>query len=465
MENIKRLDEMAYVRANQLRMGQIQYTDTTNADRLVKEFGSCIRYNAAWKKWLVWNERYWQVDEGERKIHRYAKEMVRGIYDDALEHSDLKIRMDIEKFATQSENIKRLNACIELASKRDEVKIESDDLDKNHWLLNVENGTYDFETNDFREHRKEDYISKIASVGYDVDAGCLEWKQFLLTIMDYKMELVKFLQTAAGYSMTGNTTEHAMFMLYGSGANGKSTFLNTLMNILGGYATSAPAETFMKQQGDRISNDIARLRGTRFVTTSEVEQGRRLSENLVKDLVGNDKMTARFLYGEFFTFYPTCKIFMATNHKPTITGNDEGMWRRMRLIPFTTRIPDEEQDKTLTEKLLKESSGILNWLIDGTMRWKTEGLKIPDEVKNATEEYRDEMNIIGKFLKECTAVRQGARIGARELFKVYQGWCEENNERACNERFFGSRMKEMKVDQKRLNDGRYWLDIALLAEG
>jgi putative DNA primase/helicase len=458
-------DEYGLMRVNQLRNGLLQRTDSTNADRFINKYGDVIRYNAEWKKWLVWNNRYWETDEAERRIHDYALLTVRDIFNDALNTSDYKERLEIEKFATQSESVRRINAFIELASKRGKLKIESDDLDKKPWLLNVENGTFDFENNVFREHRKEDYITKIAHVSFSLEASCPTWKQFLLTIMNYNAELVDFLQSAAGYALTGNMSEQAMFMLYGSGANGKSTFLNVLMNILGGYATSTPTETFMKQQGDRISNDIARLRGTRFVTTSEAEQGRRLSEGLIKDITGNDKMTARFLYGEFFNFYPTFKIFMATNHKPNIKGTDDGIWRRIRLIPFTTKIPVEQQDKALTGKLLAEAGGILNWLVEGTMRWRNEGLKIPNDVANATAEYRAEMDIIGKFLKECCVTRDGANIKARELFKVYQDWCEENNEKACNERFFGSSLKDLKIQQKRCNDGRYWVDMALLVQG
>jgi putative DNA primase/helicase len=372
--------------------------------------------------------------------------------------------MEIEKFAIQSEATRRRKAFIEAATWIKELNIKSDDLDNNPWLLNVKNGVVDLTTNEFREHRQADMITKIANVEYNPQADCPAWKQFLLVIMNYNAELVNFLQTAAGWGITGDTSEQVMFMLHGSGANGKSTFLNAIMNILGDYATTTPTETFMKQQGDRISNDIARLRGARFVTTSEAEQGRKLSEPLIKQITGSDKMTARFLYGEFFNFYPTFKIFMATNHKPSISGTDHGIWRRIRLIPFTTRIPEEQQDKTLAEKLHAEGPGILNWLIEGAMRWKVEGLKTPKEVLNATDEYRSEMDVLGKFLKERCVFAENTNIKARELFKVYQDWCEENNERACNERFFGLRLKELGIQQKRCNDGRYWVGIMLVAQ-
>jgi putative DNA primase/helicase len=233
------------------------------------------------------------------------------------------------------------------------------------------------------------------------------------------------------------------------------------MNLLGDYAIATPTETFMKRNGDHITNDIARLRGTRFVTTTEAEQGRRLSEPLIKQITGNDRMTARFLYGEFFNFTPTFKIFMATNHKPVIKGTDYGIWRRIKLIPFTTRIPEEKQDKHLELKLREEASGILNWLLEGTARWKREQLNAPPAILNATDEYRGEMDVIGNFLKERCAQNPGVSIRIRELFKAYQDWCEGNNKPAVSERFFGLHLKEMGIEQSRTSEARFWSGLAL----
>ena len=306
-------------------------------------------------------------------------------------------------------------------------------------------------------------ITKLANVEYDPQADCPLWKQFIREIMDYKTDIIGFVQTVAGWALTGDTSEQTMFMLYGNGANGKSTFLNTIMYLLGDYAIATPTETFMRKNGDQITNDIARLRGTRFVTTTETEQGRRLSEPLIKQITGNDKMTARFLYGEFFNFVPTFKIFMATNHKPVIKGTDYGIWRRIKLIPFTTRIPEEKQDKHLEEKLRAETSGILNWLLEGTRRWKQEGLKAPKVILNATEEYREEMDVIGNFIKECCIQKPEASIRIRELFKAYQDWCDENNEHAVSERFFGLRLKEVGFEQGRTAEARFWSGLALVS--
>jgi putative DNA primase/helicase len=457
-------DESVYLRINEFAKGLIQYTDTTNAYRLLEQHGKDIRYNALWKKWLVWNGMRWEMDDGYL-IHDKGLNMIRGIYDDLRKTSDYRDRMELERHAMQSESARRRKALIEVASWIPELNVKTDDLDKDPWLLNVKNGTVDLKTGALREHRREDYITKIATVDFDSRADCPVWKKFIMEIMNYEGELIRFLQTAAGWGITGDTSEQTMFILFGSGANGKSTFLNTIMNLFGDYCTATPTETFMKKNQERIGNDIARLRGTRFVTTTEADQGRRLSEPLIKQITGNDTLTARFLYGEYFNFVPTFKIFMATNHKPIIRGTDYGIWRRIKLIPFTTTITPDRQDKHLEQKLVKEGPGILNWLIEGTRRWFTGGLAAPDIVTNATDEYRGEMDVIGNFIREMCVQSEGVQVKARELFRCYQGWCDENNEHAVSERLLGLRLKDLGLEQKRSGDGRYWRGIGLKAGG
>jgi putative DNA primase/helicase len=360
--------------------------------------------------------------------------------------------------------MRRRKAMVEAATHFPDLNITANDVDKNPWLLNVENGTIDLKSGVFREHKREDMITKIARVSYDEKADCPLWKQFIREIMDCNIDLIRFLQTVSGWALTGDTSEQTMFILYGSGANGKSTFLNTLMKILGNYAIAASTETFMKKSSDQISNDIARLRGTRFVTTAEAEQGRRLSEPIIKQITGNDTLTARFLYGEYFDFLPTFKVFMATNHKPLIRGNDYGIWRRIKLIPFTTRINSEKQDKHLEQKLILEGSGILNWLIAGAQRWFSEGLTQPSEISRATEEYRIEMDGFGNFIKEWCVQGTDYSVKARELFKAYVAWCEDNNEHACSERFMAMRLTELGLEKTRTAEARYWKGIKLKAE-
>jgi len=453
-------DESVFLRIAEFKKGLIQFTDSTNAMRLVKEHGRDIRYNAAWKKWVVWNGMYWKMDEGGVLIHEKGLEMVRNIYDELLKTADYRERIDIEKAAMMSESVRRRKAFVEAATWIKELNIRSDELDPNPWLLNVKNGTVDVLTGEFREHRQEDMITKVANAVYDPKADCPMWKQFVREIMDYKTDIIKFVQIAAGWALSGDISEQTMFILFGTGANGKSTFLNTIMYLLGDYATATPTETFMKKSGE-YTNDIARLRGTRFVTTTEAELGRRLSEPIIKKITGNDQMTARFLYGEFFNFMPAFKIWMATNHKPVIKGTDYGIWRRIKLIPFTTRIPEEKQDKHLELKLREETSGILNWLLEGIALWKREGLKAPKAVLLAADEYRGEMDVIGNFLKDNCVQQKDLTIRIRELYKAYTDWCDVNNEHAVSERFFSMRLKEIGFEQSRTAEARFWVGLAL----
>ena len=454
-------DESVYLRLEQLEKGLLQFTDTTNAYRLFTEYGKDIRYNALWKKWVVWSNTHWEMDNGFL-VHDRGLKMIRGIYRELLKTADYRERLDIEKHAMQSESGRRRKALIEVASWIPELNIKADDLDKDPWLLNVKNGTIDLRSGEIREHRQEDLITRIANVDFDEKADCPVWRKFIMEIMNYNADLIHFIQNAAGWAITGDTSEQLMFILFGTGANGKSTFLNTIMNLLGDYAIATPTETFMTKKGEQPTNDIARLRGTRFVTTTETEQGKRLSEPLIKQITGNDRMTARFLYGEFFNFVPTFKIWMATNHKPMIKGTDHGIWRRIKLVPFTTRIQEEKQDKHLEQKLMLEGPGILNWLIDGAKRWYKEGLKTPRIVLNATAEYREEMDVIGNFIKECCVQKADASIRIKELFKAYQDWCIENNERVCSERVFSLRLKEMGFQKSRTAESRFWTGVGLM---
>ena len=454
-------DESIFLRIMELKKGNIQFTDATNAARLMKEHKRDIRYFPAWKKWLVWNGKHWETDEGGALVHEKGLETVRNIYDELSKTDDYRERNEIENFGIISESVRRREAMIKTAQYIKELNIKADDLDKNPYLLNVRNGTINVLSGEFFEHCQEDMITKIAQVDFNPDADCPLWKQFIREIMNYKADLINFLQTAAGWALTGNIEEQTMFILYGSGANGKTTFLNTIQYILGDYAIATPTESFMKKNNDQNTNDIARLRGTRFVTTTEAEQGRRLSETLIKKITGNDQITARFLYGEYFNFIPTFKIFMATNHKPVIKGTDHGIWRRIMLIPFTTTIPKEKQDKNLEEKLKQETSGILNWLLEGTQRWRREGLVAPPVILNATDEYRGEMDVIGNFIKERCIKGYDVSIQIKDLYKAYADWCNENKEHAVSERFFTMRLKEIGFTQGRKSDIRFWVGIGL----
>lgn len=286
-----------------------------------------------------------------------------------------------------------------------------------------------------------------------------------MQIFNNDLDLIKFVQKAMGYSLSGDVSEQCMFILWGIGANGKSTFLNVLQELFGDYACSTGTETFMKKTSEQ-SNDLARLRGMRLVTTSEAEQGKAISESLIKQITGEDEITARFLYGEYFSFKPTFKIYMATNHKPRIKGADNGIWRRIKLIPFTVTIPPEQRDKQLTEKLLAENSGILNWLLQGYTLWKKEGLIEPDVIKEANEEYRYDMDSIQAFINEVLNIdaSQKWRLPTKDLYDVYLRWCGKNNEKALSQKGLAVRMQEKGYKRGVSNSVRFWLGLGIKSE-
>lgn len=320
-------------------------TDMGNAQRLVAKHGQNIRYCYPWSKWLVWDGTRWIKDEtGE--IDRRAKETVHGIYAEAAATQTKELREALAQHALRSESESKRKAMIASATSEPRIPIMPTEFDQDPWLLNVLNGTIDLRTGELRAHRRNDLITKLAQVVYDAKAECPTWWKFLERIFNRNYELILFLQKAVGYALTGITWEQCLFFLYGLGSNGKSTFIKVIQALLGDYATQTTSETFMvKRNSNPISNDVADLRGARFVAAVEIESGRRMAEVLVKQMTGGDKIKARFLYSEHFEFDPEFKIFLAANHKPVIRGTDNAIWRRIHLIPFTVQIPEEERDR------------------------------------------------------------------------------------------------------------------------
>jgi putative DNA primase/helicase len=339
----------------------------------------------------------------------------------------------------RSESGARIKEMVDLA--RSDVPVVPDELDASPGLLNTESGTIELRTGELREHRREDLITKLAPVEYRPDAPAPAWDAFLERVLPGE-ELRGFVQRASGYSATGDTSEQCMFINHGGGANGKSTFQEAIAAALGDYAMRAPTEMLLTKRSGGIPNDIARLKGSRFVTSSETEEGRRLAESLIKDLTGQDTVTARFLWAELFEFTPTHKLWLSTNHKPEIRGTDNAIWRRIRLIPWSVTIPPTEQNKKLPATLRQELAGILAWIVRGCLEWRREGLQAPHEVRRATGEYRAEMDVLAGFLAECCELDTGHWEYAKDLYECYKRWCDENGERPEPQRKFGGRLGE-----------------------
>jgi len=413
-------------------------TDLGNAERLIYHHGHNLRYCWLWSKWLVWDGKRWMKDDSG-EVYRLAKETVASIYQEAASATDEERRKALAKHAVRSEAGARIKEMVDLA--RSDVPVMPDELDGDPDFLNCENGTIDLRTGELREHRREDLITKIAPVQYRPDAAAPAWEAFLERVLPSE-ELRGFVQRAAGYSATGDTSEQCMFINHGIGANGKSTFQEAISRTLGDYAMRAPTEMLLTRRTGGIPNDVARLKGARFVSASETEEGRRLAESLIKDLTGQDTITARFMRAEFFDFRPTHKLWLSTNHKPEIRGTDNAIWRRIRLIPWSVAIPPAEQDKKLPATLRRELPGILAWIVRGCLEWRREGLRPPDEVRRATVEYRAEMDLLAGFIADCCKTGADHRAYASDLYKAYKLWCDDTGERHETQTKFGRRLTE-----------------------
>lgn len=447
------------------RDGRCSYlrTDTGNAQRFADRHGPDVHYVYSWRKWLVYDGKRWKIDStGE--VERRAKETARSIFEEAARtESDEKAR-ELGKWALQSQSAARIQAMIELARSEPGIPVTPDELDQDPYLFNCSNGTIDLRTGEPRSHSREDLISKITEVEYDPQAEAPTWEAFLERVQP-NAAVRGFLKRAAGYSATGDTSEQCMFINHGSGANGKSTGQEALMDTLGDYAMKTPTEMLLAKRSEGVPNDIARLKGARFVAASETEDGRRLAESLVKDLTGSDTITARFMRAEWFDFRPTHKLHLATNHKPEIRGTDNAIWRRIRLIPWTVTIPIAQQDHDLPKKLRKERAGILRWIVDGAIEWYREGLKAPDEVRKATGQYRAEMDVQGNFVRECCEKGGEYKVAAKDLYEAYKLWCEENGEHYEKQRKFSNRLNQRGEFERRRSgpNGSYeWHGLQLL---
>jgi len=436
-------------------------TDLGNSERFVRDHGEDVRYCYPWGKWLIWNGARWERDDAGR-VHRLAKATVRSIYREASDTEDEDRRKALAKHAARSEGADKIKAMLELV--RSEVPAAPDELDGDPWLLNAENGTVDLRTGELREHRREDLITKLVLVEYDADAAAPSWEAFLERVLPGE-ELRRFVQRAAGYSATGDTSEQVMLINHGGGANGKSTFQEALAAALGDYSMRAPTEMLMAKRAGGVPNDVARLKGARFVAASETEEGRRLAESLVKDLTGQDTISARFMRAEWFDFKPTHKLWLSTNHKPEIRGTDPAIWRRIRLIPWAVTIPPGEQDRKLAEKLREELPGVLAWIVCGCLEWRREGLQAPAEVRKATAGYRSEMDVLGDFLVDRCHRGERLQVGKDELYKAYQMWSEDAGERTETKRKFGMLLKERGVEDGRNTERtkRIWKGVGLSA--
>ena len=390
-------------------------TDDSLALAFTGRYAKDWHYCSAWGKWLMWTGTHWRSDE-TLLVHHLIRNICR---EQATEADSHRIASKLLASST-------IGGVERLARTDRKHASTSDEWDADIYLLNTPGGIVNLRTGRIRPHDRSERMTKIARA--TPRGECPRWLAFLQDITANDESLQKYLQRVAGYCLTGATSAHALFFLYGTGANGKSVFLNTLATILGDYATSAPMDTFMEARGDRHPTDLAGLRGARFVASIETEQGRRWNESKVKAITGGDKISARFMRQDFFDYFPQFKLLIAGNHKPAIRNVDEAMRRRLHLVPFTVTVPPHRRDPCLPEKLLDEKDGIMAWALQGCLVWLQEGLTPPAVVEDATKEYFEAEDAMGQWLEERCEIRPTSKAASSDLYAEWREWAERAGE-------------------------------------
>lgn len=436
------------------------HSDAGNAERLEVLYGHVVRYAHDARRWHVYDGRAWAPDR-HGMAARLARETIEAVHEAAKGAADEE-RAKLRKWALQSENATRIKAALEVAQSRPALAVVTADFDTDPWALNVRNGIVDLRTGELRPHDHAEMHSKVANAALTGSAACPQWEAFLERVLP-DAEVRRFFQKAMGYSLTGDIGENIFLFPYGSGANGKTTALAVLRAVLGDYATEAPPGLLVARRGDdEHPTAIAGLRGYRFVTTQEIEEGQRMASGLLKRITGEPELTARKLYRDFETFPNVSKLWMAANDKPEVNGLDEAVWRRIRLLPFTVTIPEGERDPGLTSKLLAEADGILGWMVEGLRAYHAEGLAPPPAVRVATDEYREESNPLREWVEDACELEPDAVTPARELRDAYEAWAiRHRRKRVGANGNWSKALSGLGCTDERTRTGRRWLGIRL----
>ena len=439
-----------------------RYSDAGNAMRLAKLCGDDILYCRQSDEYFIWDATRWVRDLNNVQMLRMAKAITEEMFREAESCGEDAARA-LRKHALNSQSVARLMGMVNLA-KIYVRNINRGDFDKDPWLLNCLNGTIELKSGECREHRREDLISKIAPVKYDPTAECHLWRKCLHDWMLGDPEKVSYLQRQGGYTITGCTNEEVMPILWGSGRNGKSKFYVTIYNALGDgeYAKAANFDSFVVKRGDEgMPNDVAGWCGMRLIVASEGEHSKRLAEAKIKKCIGGDPVTGEFKYQEEFTYLPTYKIWLITNPKPRIVGTTEAIWDKIHFVAWKRYYSPEERDKELQEKLNAESSGVLNWLIEGCLEWQKRGLALPDSMRGDTEAFHHEQDVVGRFIDEECVTGKDFTSPKKLTYISFKEWAEDAGEHYTMTQMEFNEKMLCKFEEGRSNAGRHWKGFRL----
>lgn len=445
-------------------------SDLGNAERIYDKYGNDILWCEEWDKWVIWSPTVAAIRDRFRAKRVEKESIPKWVIDRwlaapliALDSAremhalDRLVPEDEKKsyhtFVKRSENKTGVRDALEIL--KTFVPSCADDFDASDYLLNCANGTLDLRKMSIHQPKREDLITKSLPIEWDPNAECPRWKEFLKYVMDGNDEVVEYLQRAAGYSLTGITQEQCFFLCTGHGGNGKGTFINTITRIVGDYGMTTPMSTFIEASGDSIPNDIARMKGARFVSAQEKAANRSFDESKLKTLTGEDPVSARFLRAEFFEYYPKFKIWMSMNGEPTIRGDDDGIWRRIRLIKWNVRLADKGIDKHFQVRLQEEYPGILRWMVEGARDWiQRGGLDEPEDVSRWTNEYRLAEDLIGQWIEDRCVISPDAYEYSSAMYRDFERWATDRNLKPHGQKRWSQRLDKRKGVEKRKTNGR-----------
>lgn len=430
-------------------------TDHSRAGLFAERYSNDLRYCAPWDKWLVWTGTHWRIDD-RLAVEDHGQEFIQELHRMAARADNAEERRLLGHAAQALES--RQKRQIMILDARCKMTVPVEWLDADPWALNVANGTLNLRTGKLQPHTRRDFITKIVDVAYDPSATCPIFDRFLYEIFRGDEGLIQFVQRAVGYSLTGSTIEHVLFLLFGIGSNGKTTFVMILKKLLGPLAIETPPKLLLSGDRDRHPTELARLRGARLATCSEFGKESRFSPELVKRLTGGDQISARMMHEDFWDFEPTHTFWICTNHLPRVRDDSHATWRRMRVVPFNVTFHDPgqgtpEKDKGLPDKLTNELPGILAWAVRGCLAWRKEGLGHPESVRTATNAYRQREDCLHDFLEQLDGEWP---IKSSTLYGSYKAWCEEAGETPISQRFFSQDVESTGFEKKPKKDGVYF---------
>jgi putative DNA primase/helicase len=446
-------------------LGKSHYprTDSGNAELFAELHGANVRFDHKRGRWLIWDEqdKCWRQDN-EAQVRVFMKATARQRFQDARVLPD-----DAEfKWARRSESRSAIDSALELAKSEPPISDSGEGWDADPWLFRAANGVIDLRTQDFRQASRSDRITKFSPVFFDAEAECPRFRQFISEVLGGNQELIGFVQKAIGYSMTGSVREQCLFACYGEGRNGKSTLLEVLLYLLGDYAIDLPFSVLEAKPNGNLPGEGVSLPGARFAKVVEIREGRKLDEARIKSWTGGDTMTVRPLYQNCFSFSPTHKLWLAFNHKPVISDDSPGMWRRIRMIPFLQKFEGTHNDPELLAKLKAEGAGILNWALEGCIQWQREGLQAPEAVENATQEYRAESDVLTPFLDDCCIIEPSGCTTSCDLWESYVNWVQKTGEPRLSRNAFAGHLKGRKFvpDEQGHDKVRVWRGLWLRSQ-